>query len=243
MLLVENQNITETDPELSKCPPIFPKYSALRVCEDHILIGDKIPILRVPYYEKRLGNLPSYVGFAPRWYVPHETFKFASLLTPVTLTMNIFDTKKENYMGIGYDWPPIILGRGELMIQKVVLENIGSFIGDKVILPMDFSRFFGKQALFKLFALMVFEINDLSIDFESQEIILYQNVMSNFTKVPLSTLGLSPEDYLLNFNFTVTQTYDESNAKFNLIFENSAIMECTWVFPEFLDTLSAKAAE
>jgi len=112
MLLVENQNNTVTDPEEFICPPIFPGYSALRVCDDHILIGEKIPILRVPYYEKRLANLTSFLGFAPRWYVPHETFKFESLPTPVTLTLNIFNTKKENYMDIGYDWPPIILGRG-----------------------------------------------------------------------------------------------------------------------------------
>ena len=72
---------------------------------------------------------------------------------------------------------------------------------------MDFSRFFGKQAMFKLFALMVFEIDNLTIDFESGHLI-YQNNSSNPSKIPLSALGLSPEDYILNLNFTVTQTYD-----------------------------------
>lgn len=69
MLLVENQNTTisnSTTPTSgvvaeaslsaskkdTRCPPIFDSsYTAIRVCDDHILIGDFLPIFRVKYFE------------------------------------------------------------------------------------------------------------------------------------------------------------------------------------------------
>jgi len=92
----------------------------------------------------------------------------------------IFDTKVENYISIGYDWPPIVLGKGEIMVQELVLEYIDSSIGDKVTIKADFSGFFGDQALVKLFALMVFEIEDVTIDFETRDLV-YQNNTSGMT--------------------------------------------------------------
>ena len=53
------------------------------------------------------------------------------------------DQKKENYVSVGYDWPPIVLNKGEVMVQELVLKYIGSSLGDRVTLPLDFSSFFG----------------------------------------------------------------------------------------------------
>lgn len=62
---------------------------------------------------------------------------------PVTLTLIIVDTKKENYVDVGFDWHPMLLHKNEVMLQQLVLDYIGASIGDKAVLPIDFSGYFG----------------------------------------------------------------------------------------------------
>ena len=75
--------------------------------------------MRVKYYDQKLQNsaaLPSFYGFVPRWYIPHISLNVEKVEYPVVLTIIIADTKKENYVDIGWDWPPMILDKNEIML-------------------------------------------------------------------------------------------------------------------------------
>ena len=82
-------------------------------------------------------------GFVPRWYVPKVSLYFESFAQPVTITLMIVDDKQENYVSVGYDWPPIRLGRDEIMVQQSVIDYIGVSKGSKVTIPLDFSGLLG----------------------------------------------------------------------------------------------------
>lgn len=85
----------------------------------------------------------------------------------------IMDTVKENNLGIGWDWSPFRLGKGEIMIEQLVLEYVGGRIGDQVSIPIDLSPYFGDQAIAKLLALMVFEIDGMEVSLDRQELSYY----------------------------------------------------------------------
>lgn len=60
--------------EYQLCPPLFENVTdqtAIRMCDDHLVIDDSFEIIRVPYYNSRLSDLPGFSGFVPRWYIPH----------------------------------------------------------------------------------------------------------------------------------------------------------------------------
>ena len=187
-----------------KCPPAFAKYGiqqeVVRVCDDHVVIDDTLQILRVPYFEDKMaGNLPSFWGFVPRWYIPHVALQFEDYEYPVTLTLMIVDSVKENYVSIGWDWPPIRIDKGGLLVQELVLEYIESSVGSAVTLPLDFSGFFGDKALVKLLSLMVLEVDGVYVDFETRELCFNDGADT----VPLTFLGLTDEDYIIDIELTV----------------------------------------
>ena len=70
----------------------------------------------MPYFEPKTDNLPSFWGFVPRWYIPHVPFNFENFEYPVSLTLIVVDQIKENYVYVGFDWPPIRLEQNELMV-------------------------------------------------------------------------------------------------------------------------------
>ena len=47
-------------------------------------------------------------------------------------------------------------------------------------------------------------------------------------------LGINPEDLTVNLVYTLAATYDKPNGKFSLIFSESAIVDCHYVFSSFL---------
>ena len=211
----------------------------MRVCDDHIVIDDTLQILRVPYFEDKMaGNLPSFWGFVPRWYIPHVALQFDDYEYPVTLTLMIVDSAKENYVSIGWDWPPIRIDKGGILVQELVLDYIESSIGSAVTLPLDFSGFFGDKALVKLLSLMVLEVDGVYVDFDTRELCFNDGADT----VPLAFLGLTDEDYIIDVELTVQQTYEEPNGRFSLVFGNAAMIDCNWVFPELLDAIVAKVA-
>ena len=63
----------------------------IRVCDDHVVLGGALEILRVPYFDAKLKNLPSFWGFVPRWYIPHVQFDFENFDYPVSLTLIVVD--------------------------------------------------------------------------------------------------------------------------------------------------------
>lgn len=152
--------------------------------------------------------------------------QFENFDYPVSLTLMIFNQKLENYVDVGWDWDPIVLAKGEVMVQELVLDYIGCSIGDQVVMPVDFSSYFGDQAIMNMLALMTYQIDGMYVDFETN------HIRYNFGNdaIPLSVLGIEPRDAVLNFYYTIKQTFSEPNGKFSLIFGNSAIIDCSRVF-------------
>lgn len=100
----------------TKCPPLFLDYTAVRVCDDHVVIKDSVNILRVPYFDAKMKDLPSFWGSVPRWYIPHVKLEFSGEELPLTVTLMVVDVRKENFVSVGFDWPPIDLSQNEIMI-------------------------------------------------------------------------------------------------------------------------------
>ena len=88
----------------------------IKVCDDHIVINDTVSIFRVPYFDEHLKDLTSFAGHVPRWYLPHTPLAFDNLDFNVTVTLMIVSPAKENYAGIGYEWPALRMGEGEIML-------------------------------------------------------------------------------------------------------------------------------
>ena len=43
-----------------------------------------------------------------------------------TLTLIVIDTAKEIKVGVGNNWPPVVLGKGEIQLQKVVADAMAT---------------------------------------------------------------------------------------------------------------------
>ena len=48
---------------------------------------------------------------------------------------------------------------------------------------------------------------------------------------------------MLDLEYVISETYDEPNGRFSLIWGNSAMINCNWVFPEILDSFIKLAYE
>ena len=74
--------------------------------------------MRVPYYDQRLNDLESFDGFVGRWYLPAERLYFKQTNTTAITTVVVLNSAKEIKVGVGYDWPPVVLGEGEMQVQE-----------------------------------------------------------------------------------------------------------------------------
>ena len=72
--------------------------------------------MRVPYFDEHFTGLTSFSGHVPRWYLPHTPLQYDGLVFNVTVTLMIVSPAKENFAAIGYDWPPLRMGEGEIML-------------------------------------------------------------------------------------------------------------------------------
>ena len=89
----------------------------------------------------------------------------------------------------------------------------------------------------KLLALMVYQVDGMYVEENVREL-RYNNGLD---AIPLSLFGnLFETDYTLKLDYEITSTFEETNGKFNIIFGNSAIIDCKWVFPMFLEAILAK---
>ena len=111
----------------------------------------------------------------------------------------IVDPEKENYAGIGFDWPPIRVGKGEILMQEGLMQAIGAEIGDEVHIPIDYSSLLGDRALTKLLALMCIEAEgEAFVDFKANEFVLTDE------RIPLAHIGLDEDIGVMNLNFTIS---------------------------------------
>ena len=104
----------------------IPDNDYIQVFDDHINIENKIPVMRVPYYNERLAGLESFDGFVARWYIPGEKLYFSKSNTTAIITVMILDTAKEIKVGVGFDWPPVVLGRNEMQLQELIADLMGA---------------------------------------------------------------------------------------------------------------------
>ena len=80
------------------------------MCDDHLVLDNGITVLRMPYFDARITDLPKFYGHVSRWYLPHTQIQHDGISYPLTVTLMIVDTQKENYVDMGFDWPPLTIG-------------------------------------------------------------------------------------------------------------------------------------
>eukprot|EP00354_Favella_ehrenbergii_P007804 CAMPEP_0170452344 /NCGR_PEP_ID=MMETSP0123-20130129/1273_1 /TAXON_ID=182087 /ORGANISM="Favella ehrenbergii, Strain Fehren 1" /LENGTH=157 /DNA_ID=CAMNT_0010714317 /DNA_START=760 /DNA_END=1233 /DNA_ORIENTATION=+ len=151
--------------------------------------------------------------------------------------MMIIDTAHEIKVGVGYDWKPVVLGPDEMQVSEGVMRLMGAEFGDKIEVPLDFSGWFGTQAKAKLFALMLAHHETAFIDMANQALVF------NGDRIPLSVFGIEPEDLVVKLMYTLAATYEKPNGKFSLIFSESAIVDCHYIFSSFLESLEVNLEE
>ena len=93
----------------------------IRICPDHIQTTASLDnleattLMRWSYFKDSLAGLDQFSGFFPRWYLPSTSISKAD--TPeiaVAETLAIIDTALEIYVGVGYEWPPLVLEQSEI---------------------------------------------------------------------------------------------------------------------------------
>jgi len=89
-------------------PQVFP------CCEDHVE-ADGLKVMKATYFGEKLANLTTFEGFVPRWYVPAtDIYSKDDPSNHATQTLAIIDTALEIKVGVGYDWPPKVLGKNKI---------------------------------------------------------------------------------------------------------------------------------
>ena len=141
----------------------------------------------------------------------------------------IIDTAHEIEVGVGYDWKPVVLGSDEMQISTGVQTLMGANIGEKITVPLDFSGYFGDNAKAKLFALMIAGLQDAQVYGNT---LIYRDEF-----IPLEVFGIDPDDLVVDLVYELSATYDKPNGKFSLIFSESAIIDCHYIFSSFIVSL------
>ena len=98
-------------------------------------------------------------------------------------------------------------------------------------MPLDFSDYLGDSAVMKLFAIMLAQVDGAYVDF-SKALVHYIDA-----DLPLSLFGIEPDTLDVNLHYTLKATYEQPNGKFSLVFSNSAIVDCHYIFDSFLTSL------
>ena len=56
----------------------------------------------------------------------------------------------------------------------------------------------------------------------------------------LEVFGISPEDYTVDLVYEISATYDNPRGKFSLIFAESALVDCHYIFSGFIVGIEVK---
>ena len=207
---------------------VIPDNKFLQVYDDHINIDRSIALMRVSYYMDRIGDLPGFDGWSPRWYIPSEELIFSKTNEIGYFNVIILDTAQEIKVGFGYDWVPVVLGPGEIQMQEFMVNLMGYQIGDEILVPLDFSSYLGDSAVMKLFAIMIAQIDDAYVDF-SKAMVTYIDL-----DLPLSMFGITPDLLQVELQYKLKATYKRTNGKFRVAFTNSALIDCHHIFGSFI---------
>ena len=63
------------------------------------------------------------------------------------------------------------------------------------------------------------------------------------SKIPLEAFGIKSDDMIVNLVYTLKASYAKPNGKFSLIFSESAIVDCHYIFSSFIVSLEDKLEE
>lgn len=66
--------------------------------------------MKASYFEERLADLEAFSGWFPRTYVPSATIKSEKVKITSHQSLALIDTALEIKVGVGYEWPPVVLG-------------------------------------------------------------------------------------------------------------------------------------
>ena len=104
-------------------------------CSDHIELNDSGQYwMKSSYFEQTLNGLDGFDGFFPRLYLPSSNMVASKdkegLNSHQSLAM--IDTAKEIEVGVGYDWPPVVLESGEIQIPAQLATYLNITVNDTV---------------------------------------------------------------------------------------------------------------
>ena len=168
----------------------------MTVNDDRVVIqpgtsSNGLAFARTNYYTNRLNGLEGFDGFFPRLFIPNsriykknedtDEYSFA------TQTLFWIDSTNEIKVGVGLDFPPVLLGAGDIQVNEDIANQLNLSVGDKVSYLVNATALKDKiPALDKTmaFALLSTQIEGMYMDFDREQVLLEDHM------VPFSNLGL-----------------------------------------------------
>ena len=195
-------------------------------------------MIKSEYFYDKL-NTPTvndaFNGFFPRWIIPGTKMKGDKHSTRnSTQTMIAIDSEKEIYIGVGHDFPPHILGSGEMMIPLEIANYLHKKVGDSALLSLDITSFLGKDAYMQIFAMLLEHDEEVTFDFVSRTIKHKDDDEAFQFFIPEAA-----EPWL---DMKIIDTFDQSYAKYSQIWGNVAILDCHYVMDELFASVLIEIA-
>ena len=118
-----------------------------------------------------------------------------------TQTMISIDSVKEVYVDVGHNFPPHILGKGEMMVPGEIANYIGKGIGDTALLSLGIGDLLGQDGMMQLLSI-INNHDELTYDFEARMIRHVDGEEVSFDAGPIPA-GVEPW-----LNMTIVDTFD-----------------------------------
>ena len=147
--------------------------------------------------------------------------------------MIVLDSKLEIKTGVGLNtWPNVILNKGDCMIPNQVLRYLGSKVGDKVSVYVDWGSSFSgvKAPRAHLFAMLTAGMENVTMNFE------HELIMFNGTGFPFELLGIG-EGSGWDLTYKIKGTYEEADGKFSEVYGNVVLIDCHYLLNTIIDEM------
>ena len=92
--------------------------------------------------------------------------------------------------------------------------------------------------MYTLLSLMTLEMDDISVDVDNSRLVTGINETVSFETLGLQG-GYGDVPTSINLEYTVKEIFDDARGKFSVIFGNSAIIDCNYVFSQVIDAILA----
>ena len=165
--------------------------------------------------------------------------------TNATQTLGIIDTAYEIKVGVGYDWAPDVLKRGQIQInqQLATYLDVDPDNNDEIIvfLPNYFLNTQLAQVMAHPDLQDVMHVVAKKLDYSYKNGAFYDQYEEEIVK--LGNLGAESFGDNLLLTYTLNATYAQNNGKFNKVLGNVAIIDCNYFFADVLDALTVLVNE